>query len=220
MPMENPIVSFLNKMADLLILNLLFVLCCIPIVTIGPALCAMYHVTLRSIRYGDGYVVKEFFKAFKQNFIQATVVWIINLIIILLFVADMIFWNKANMGAMSQVMLAVSGFFALMVGIVAVWIYPVIAKIENPIKKNLVNAAAMAVAHFFPYTLICAGIVVLACYFILTSIVFDVIMCLIGFALVAYIQSFFFYKVMAKYLNEESMGEDDLLYNKTDISQL
>lgn len=50
MPKENPVIAFLNKMADLILLNLIFLLCCIPVVTIGPAITALYAVSLRSVR--------------------------------------------------------------------------------------------------------------------------------------------------------------------------
>ena len=53
MPKENPVIAFLNKMADLILLNLIFLLCCIPVVTIGPAITALYAVSLRSVRYGE-----------------------------------------------------------------------------------------------------------------------------------------------------------------------
>ena len=48
MPKENPVIAFLNKMADLILLNLIFLLCCIPVVTIGPAITALYAVSLSS----------------------------------------------------------------------------------------------------------------------------------------------------------------------------
>ena len=53
MPKENPVIAFLNKMADLILLNLIFLLCCIPVVTIGPAITALYAVSLRWVCYTD-----------------------------------------------------------------------------------------------------------------------------------------------------------------------
>lgn len=79
MPKENPVIAFLNKMADLILLNLIFLLCCIPVVTIGPAITALYAVSLRSVRYGDGYVIQTFFRSFKQNFKQSFVVGMIGI---------------------------------------------------------------------------------------------------------------------------------------------
>ena len=55
MPKENPVIAFLNKMADLILLNLIFLLCCIPVVTIGPAITAMDTIIILFwIRSGQG----------------------------------------------------------------------------------------------------------------------------------------------------------------------
>ena len=67
---DNPLIRFLNKTTDLLVLNIVFLLCCLPVVTIGASLTAMYAVNLRSVRYGDGYVLKNFFKSYD--------IWVIN----------------------------------------------------------------------------------------------------------------------------------------------
>ena len=189
MPKENPVIAFLNKMADLILLNLIFLLCCIPVVTIGPAITALYAVSLRSVRYGDGYVIQTFFRSFKQNFKQS-------------FVAGMI----------GLLMTVVSVCVGYLVFIVFLWLFPVIAKLENPLRVQIKNAAAMAVAHFFPYTLFVSVIVLAAGYMAYTSIITDVLLLLMGFALLAYVCSFFFYKVFAKYIDEEPVGEDDPLY--------
>ena len=190
MPKENPVIAFLNKMADLILLNLIFLLCCIPVVTIGPAITALYAVSFRSVRYGDGYVIQTFFRSFKQNFKQSFVAGIIGLLF----------------------MTVVSVCVGYLVFIVFLWLFPVIAKLENPLRVQIKNAAAMAVAHFFPYTLFVSVIVLAAGYMAYTSIITDVLLLLIGFALLAYVCSFFFYKVFAKYIDEEPAGEDDPLY--------
>lgn len=65
---------------------------------------------------------------------------------------------------------------------------------------------------FFPYTLFVSVIVLAAGYMAYTSIITDVLLLLMGFALLAYVCSFFFYKVFAKYIDEEPVGEDDPLY--------
>ena len=182
MPKENPVIAFLNKMADLILLNLIFLLCCIPVVTIGPAITALYAVSLRSVRYADGYVIQTFF------------------------------WRNVGPAFMSVFMTVVSVCVGYLVFIVFLWLFPVIAKLENPLRVQIKNAAAMAVAHFFPYTLFISVIVLAAGYMAYTSIITDVLLLLIGFALLAYVCSFFFYKVFAKYIDEEPAGEDDPLY--------
>ena len=108
MPKENPVIAFLNKMADLILLNLIFLLCCIPVVTIGPAITALYAVSLRSVRYGDGYVIQTFFRSFKQNFKQSFVVGMIGLLFVCLLVIDLFFWRNVGPAFMSVFMTVVS----------------------------------------------------------------------------------------------------------------
>ena len=71
---NNPVHIFLNKIGDVVIANLLFVFCCIPIITIGPSLTALYHCMLRTIKGNNNGTTKTFFRAFKQNFLQSLLV--------------------------------------------------------------------------------------------------------------------------------------------------
>ena len=68
--MDSPLMIGLNKMADLMILNLLTILCCLPVVTVGASLTAMHYMVIKLIRNEESYVVKGFFRSFKQNLRQ------------------------------------------------------------------------------------------------------------------------------------------------------
>ena len=77
--MDNGLFRALNRISDLMILNLIFILCCIPVVTIGPALTGLYYVALKIASNEEGYIVRGFFKSFKQNFRQGLIIWLILL---------------------------------------------------------------------------------------------------------------------------------------------
>ena len=79
---DSPVMDFISTIADLIILNLLFIICSIPIVTFGAAYSAKYYVAMKKVRGEDSGTIKPFFKAFKRNFKQSTLVWIIMLITI------------------------------------------------------------------------------------------------------------------------------------------
>ena len=79
---DNPVWRFIGKFWDVLILNVLWLVCSIPIVTIGASTTAMYYVTLKLARDEDGYTIRSFFKSFKENFRQATVIWLIFLAVV------------------------------------------------------------------------------------------------------------------------------------------
>ena len=77
---ESKLVQMLLKLADLMILNLLYVACCLPVITIGAATSAMYSIcTKLADKNQDVYVISGFFKAFASNFRQATLIWLIFL---------------------------------------------------------------------------------------------------------------------------------------------
>ena len=77
----SPVQRFLNKMADLLILNIITLLMCLPIITAGAALTAMHYVLLKIVRGEEGYILRSFFRSFKRDFIQGTARWLIFLAI-------------------------------------------------------------------------------------------------------------------------------------------
>ena len=76
----------MTKVSDTIIINILFVICSIPIVTIGASITALYSVSMKITRDEDIYAAKEFIKQFKQNFKQSTIIWIILLVMIIPFI--------------------------------------------------------------------------------------------------------------------------------------
>ena len=79
--MDNKFFRFMGRLADLCILNVLCILCCIPVVTAGASITAMFYVTMKMVRNEEAYIARSFFKSFKENFRQATVINIIMLVI-------------------------------------------------------------------------------------------------------------------------------------------
>lgn len=209
---ENNVVwRFLNKMTDLLILNLLFLVCSLPVVTIGASLSAMYTVNLRSVRYGDGYVLKGFFKGFRESFKQATMAWLLFLCFGGILFVDYLFWERTG-GSLAKPMQMAGIAIALLLGIVFLWLFPVIAKMQDGFLRQVKNAAAMAVGYFFPHTAICLALVVISAYAVITNVAAMVVFLVIGFALISYVQSFFFYQIFARFITETPATDDDLLY--------
>ena len=212
---SNVVVKFLNKMTDLIVLNVLFLLCCIPVVTIGASLSAMFSVNMRSIRYGDGYIAKRFFAAFKQCFKQSTIVWVIMLLIGGILFVDYRFWSAVtdqNLGGIMKVVSLVLAVFLLMI---AQWVFPVIAKMEDKLSRQIKNSLLIAIGCFVPYTVIVFGMSMVFGYFVYSNLVVMIFALLVGFAFVNWLQSFFIYKAFSKFITEEPVGDDDPLYSHT-----
>ncbi len=137
----------LNKVADLMILNLLTVFCCIPIITIGASMTAMHYVALKMARNEECYIARDFFKSFKLNFKQGTAIWLIELFIILILAGDFLIMSRTEMsfGSTIKVILTVIAFLALFT---FMFVFPVLAKFENTVMRTLKNAFFIGVLQF------------------------------------------------------------------------
>ena len=180
MDVNNGIVRALNKLTDLLVLNLLFLVCCLPVVTAGAALTAMYAVSLRSVRYGDGYVVRTVFASFKENLKQSTAAWLICLAIGALAFIDLRFFGQIELGGFSRYMKLIVLAILIFVWMVCIWLFPLIAKMRDSLKTQIANAAKMAVAYFFPYTAACMIIQGAAVYLAIINLGMMMMMLVLG----------------------------------------
>ena len=87
--MDNKFFTVMGRVADLIMLNVVCLICCLPIVTIGASLTALHYVTLKMARNEESYIIRSFFKSFKQNFKQATIINLIMLVIAAILYMDL-----------------------------------------------------------------------------------------------------------------------------------
>lgn len=198
---NSPVIAFLNKMTDLILLNVLWLLCCLPVFTAGAATTAAYYVSITSIRCGDGYVIRRFFGSFKKNFRQITPIWLAILVFSLTMTADMLFWYRQG-NTFGKTMFIISGVVAFLFLIWILWIFPVFAKLDGKTGELLKNAVAFAIGYL-PYTAIILVITGVVMYANLVSLIANSIMLFVGFAVLFYVQSFFFYRVFMNHIDEK-----------------
>ena len=84
---------FMNKLGDLILLSLLWVVCSLPLVTMGTATCAAYYTAAKVIRHRNGYVSQEFFRSFKQNFRTSIGLNIMYLLLAVMLVFNLFYFN-------------------------------------------------------------------------------------------------------------------------------
>ena len=137
--MDNKFFTVMGRVADLIMLNVVFLICCLPIVTIGASLTALHYVTLKMARNEESYIIRSFFKSFKQNFKQATVINLIMLAVAAILYMDLRIVGNIS-GTMSQVLYIVFFAFGILYMMVFLYIYPVLAKFYNSIKNTFRNA--------------------------------------------------------------------------------
>lgn len=150
--MDSPVIRFLNRVADLLILNFLMIVCCIPIITAGAAFTAMHYVLLKIIRDEEGYLIRGFFKAFAANFKQATILWLIMLLVTIVYIGDILIFRYSAFHFPKALTVTVTAIVILCL-MTAVYVFPLQARFENSVKNTLKNAMLMAFANL-PKTLL------------------------------------------------------------------
>lgn len=144
---EGPLMSALIYIGELILLNVVYVLCCIPVVTIGAATAAMYKVTLDNANGYSGAVIKRFFEAFKDNFKKATIEWIVMLGVAVFLYIDfqIITQTTFSLIHMVEIVFVIVLFLYLPT---LTFVFPIQAYYENTVAKNLKNAVALGIAKF------------------------------------------------------------------------
>lgn len=210
--MDNKFFVFMGKVADLCLLNLVCLACCIPIVTAGASITALYYVTLKMVRNEESYIFRSFFKSFKQNFRQATIIHLIMVAAAVLLYLDTNI-VKVMGEPMSQIMSVIFAVFTLVYAMILLYLYPILAKFYNSVKNTFTNAILMAIRHL-PYTfimlLICA--LPLLIFFVPSlqiQMTLILLVILFGMAVIAYLNSFFLVKIFDKYIPENSEEDAD-----------
>ncbi len=182
--LDSPFMRVLNRIGDLMIMNFLVIICCIPIITVGASYTAMHYVFLKIVRGEEGYLVRGFFKSFKENFKQATIIWLIMLLIIAVYVGDALIFRYSGITFPKALIIAVVAVAALVL-MAAVYVFPLLGRFENSIKNTLKNAMIIALANL-PKTLLMIVIYALPLvivYFSTYSIIFVI---MFGVSLPAY----------------------------------
>lgn len=155
---DNVVTRVLSRICDFVILNILWLVCSIPIVTIGASTTALYSVMQKIVRNEEGYIARSFFKAFKQNFKQATIVWLLIAALGLILSVDL---NMARSleGTIRIVFQVIFGFFSFWLFAIFLYVFPLLARYENSTKATLKNAVILSIAKL-PFTFLMMVVVV------------------------------------------------------------
>ncbi|MBS5398263.1 MAG: YesL family protein [Lachnospiraceae bacterium] len=208
---DNVVMRALGKIGDMICLNVMWLICCIPIITIGASTTALYTVMLRMVKNEEGYIFRGFLKAFKSNFKQSTLIWLILLLLGIVWTVD--FRVAGFMPGMAGIILRAIflalGFILLSV---MIYIFPLTARYENGIKATFKNALTLTVAKL-PYTFLMAAIVVAAVFASLWSaftLLFSLpLWLIIGGALIAWVNSYILRRVFVVFEGSDSRTEEE-----------
>lgn len=216
--MDGPFFTVINRLGDLILLNVLWLLCCLPIITIGASTTALYFETMKLADNNEGYIVRNFFRSFKQNFLQSTAIWLILAVSgfgIGYYLYNMLFHSE-NMGASSQLIaFSIVLMLCIVYAMIFVYAFPLQSKFVNKIKHTIKNALILGIRHLPMTAIIIASYAIAIFCFIKFSFLVPVFL-LIGVAAIAYGQSFIFNKIFNIYINKDKSEEELAKMNNPD----
>lgn len=202
---DNVVHVALNMIGDIVLANLLFIFCSIPIITIGPSLTALYHCMLRTVKGNNNGTTKTFFRAFKQNFVQSLAAWLLFVLILFVLILNIRFLLQADSG-LGKILLYMSGALGGMMVIFFLYIFPVIAAFSGTMQNHIKNVFLFAFMHF-PSTLIMAVVTIIPMYMTYQDLkLMPLYACcwfFFGFGLTAYINSKLLYRMFRPYLGTD-----------------
>ncbi len=193
---------FFSTVSELVILNLLWLLCCMPVVTIGASTTALYTVLIRMVKKEDSYIVKGFFSSFRKNFRQATLIWLILLAVLGILYFDFYFSSHAPIEGAQILFIPFAAITAVLV-LVTIYVFPIQAVFQNTVWKTLKNSLYMALAYLplsvlaFVISMGPAAIMYLSADKWGTALFFN---CVIGFAFFAWANCHIFIKIFRRYM--------------------
>lgn len=206
--LDSPVMRFLTLVTNLVCLNVLWLLCSLPVFTAGAATTAMYFCVFQYINKQDDAVIKPFFSVFKTCFRQVTPVWLLNFLIGLALAAEVFYLSQ---GAESWVKLAFAVLAFVYIGATS-YLYPIMARYDAPVRNSVLNCFALSSRHLLSTAIVaCLNLMPLAMYFLKTDLFWKTsfLWLLGGFALIAYANGRILLSVFRKYEKNEQTADEN-----------
>lgn len=203
---DNPIWKFIGNLWDFFVLSVLWLVCSIPVVTIGASTTALYYVTLKMASNQEGKLRQQYFHSFRQNWKEATAIWLGFLAVGVILGIDLMYGltGGTNLASAVLVFAAVAG--ALYLCLLS-FVFPLLARVDNTPLAIVKMAGGMLVQNFLP---ILAGVMVMAGFILVGLFVFKLILLVVP-ALPAYIGSRMYNRILERYhLNLEDCDRAEM----------
>ena len=149
----NPIFAFLEKVFNLMLANVLFLVCSLPVITLGASLAGLIQVAQDQIYQDDRPVIRRFFQSFRENFLQATLAWGMLVLFLGGMLCNVLLILTYCQGWIAQLLYIVAGVLTAVVLAIMSYLFPMIVRYRNPMKIHLNNSLILSVVKL-PRTLL------------------------------------------------------------------
>lgn len=163
---DNGLMRALSKIFDMCFLSLIYMVFCLPIITIGAASTSMYYVSAKVLRHNRSYVWREFWSSFKTNFKQSTIIWFFTLLIgVILYLNMMLMTTSVNAKYKDFL---VGAYFALglIIFLITMYVFPILSRLDMKISHLLRLSLYVAFRHIL-HTL-----AILAMYLLAATVIY------------------------------------------------
>ena len=193
--------DILEEISDIIILNFLFIICSIPIITIGASSSALYTVSLKKTNEENISVFKEFMRSFKSNFKISTLAWIFTIILASMLFLDFYISNLISIKFIGVGLKFISTLVSILLIFNITYLFPMISKFDNTLKNTIINSTIISI-QYLPYTIIMSILNIL--WIVLLCLLFNsyhyilFFYIIIGFGIVSYINSIILNRIFLK----------------------
>lgn len=192
---------FLSRILDLVYLNFLFIFTCIPVVTVGASICAMYSVLLKAVKNEESYLFRSYLRAFKKNLGKGILLGILCFGIMGTLLVN-IFYVAGKMGRYAGIWVFVCGICLVFFSLPVFYLFPLQARYEFTFGELCVNAFMISIKYLV-FTVQLIGIRILPVVITVGVILFAVekvvwlctAMTLIGFSGIMFFSAFVYRRV-------------------------
>lgn len=145
---DSGLYKFMSRLFDMVKLNAMWILCSIPIVTMGAATTAAFSITLKMVDDEEGYIAGPFLKSFKQNLKKGSLIGIIQLVAMYAIYLDFQFYGATVKTGGSGTLFLVIGFIAMFMTVMhCLYAYALLARYENTVINTLRNSYSIAIKY-------------------------------------------------------------------------
>ncbi len=142
---DGPIYGFMSRLWDMVKLNACWLLCSLPIVTMGAATTAAFHVTMKMVDNQEGYIGKSFFKAFRENLKQGSIMGCLLLVAAYAVYLDAELWRVYD----SPLFFTIFVLSAYVVITGFLYAFALLARYQNTVINTLRNSFGISMRYFF-----------------------------------------------------------------------
>lgn len=143
---DQPIMAAVSRIADLILLNLVVLLACVPVVTIGASMTGLYHSLIKMRRGEDAHIIRTFWSSFKSNFKQATIIWLVQAIVTVVLIMDWVIVGNTELQFPAFVTV-ISVIAFIFVSMTSYYVYPLLSHFRNSVAQTVKNGFFFSVMH-------------------------------------------------------------------------